>query len=136
MNNRRRHDQIIGLAITKIRESMDDILAVYVFGSFGTEYQTKESDLDLAIISGKGVDSVSLWHLAQSIASDINLNVEIVDLQRASTVFRYQVITTGKRVYCCDEPKCDALENVYASMYLRLNEERKGIIQDKRIGNG
>lgn len=128
--------QIIKHSIEKIIYSIEEVIAIYAFGSFGSEYQTASSDLDLALIAREKQNPVFLWELAQSIASDFNMNVEIIDMLQASTVFKYQIITEGRRVWCSDETKCDALENTYASMYLRLNEERKDIIQDNRTRNG
>ena len=41
------HRKIIDLAVKQIQERYPEVLAIYVFGSFGTEYETNESDLDL-----------------------------------------------------------------------------------------
>lgn len=118
------------VAIDEILNAFPRAVAVYRFGSFGTQYQRKESDLDLAILISESVDSLKLWNLAQGIASKINTDVEIINLFDASTVFRHQIVTTGTRVYCSDTKKADSVENNYISMYLRLNEERADILKD------
>ena len=123
--------EIFEKSIQAILKVFPHIYAIYVFGSFGTQYETAQSDLDLAVLSSETLDTVQLWQLAQEVAREIRRDVEIVDLKEASTVFKFQVLTTGKRIYCQDEKKCDCIENVYLSMYLRLNEERAGIIEDK-----
>ena len=107
-----------------------DLLAIYLFGSYSTPYETKESDIDLALITTKPLDSVILWNTAQQIAIEMNRDVDLIDLKEASTVFRYQVLTTGMRMYCTDPKECDAIENSYLSMYLRFQEERHDIIEN------
>jgi len=125
------HQQILERSQQHILTAFPQVIAIYVFGSFDTQYETTDSDVDLAVLANEPLDQVELWRLAQDIAIDIRRNVEIIDLKEASTVFRFQVITTGKRFYCSDPKKCDATENVYLSMYLRFNEERSEIIKDK-----
>jgi predicted nucleotidyltransferase len=44
-------------ALEEFFDSRKEILAVYLFGSYGTEYQTNLSDIDLAILVS---DSVTL----------------------------------------------------------------------------
>lgn len=123
------HSQILEYAKQQILNRASSVLAIYVFGSFGNPYETTSSDLDLAILSTTSLDSVELWTISQNIAIEIDRDVDLIDLQKASTVFRFQVITTGTRIYCKDEKKCDVQENFYISRYLHLNEERAEILQ-------
>lgn len=120
----RQHQEILEIAQAKIVGSIPDVLAIYVFGSFGTKYERKESDVDLAILPVQPIDSVALWNLAQEIAIEIDKDVDLIDLKNASTIFRHQVISTGTRVYCKDAAACAFTENYYASMYLRFKEAR------------
>jgi predicted nucleotidyltransferase len=121
---------ILNKAQEKLLSTFPNLLAIYVFGSFGTQYEIDTSDLDLALISPTPLDPVQLWYLAQEIARKIDRDVDLVDLREASTVFRFQVITNGSRIYCRNKIDCDFLETSYISMYLRLNEERKEMIND------
>ncbi|MBN4066807.1 nucleotidyltransferase domain-containing protein [Simkania negevensis] len=125
---------ILEKALEKIQSSLPQLVGVYLFGSFGTEYQSVESDLDLAILSKEKLDDLLLWDLAQQTAVMIQRDVEIVDLAKASTVFRFQVFMEGERIACQDHLYCDHFENASLSMYLWLNEERKGIIEDRMHG--
>ena len=54
-----------------ICENIPEVIAIYVFGSFAQFYETKESDLDIAIFCEKKIDKVFLWKLAQKIASQV-----------------------------------------------------------------
>lgn len=116
--------------VDRLREEFPGLIAVYRFGSFGTGYERPASDLDLAVYAGKPLPAVRLWHVAQELAADVGRDVDLVDLAPASTVMRAQVIHGGERIYCADEVACETFEDYVYSSYARLNEERRGIIQD------
>lgn len=119
-------DPLITSIITRfILQSYPDVLSIYLFGSFGTAFETKESDVDIALLLPEKADSVALWEVSQKIAVEINRDVDLVDLRAASTVFQNQILSTGVRIYCKDEKQCDLFEHTCLSMYLRFNEERK-----------
>ncbi len=118
--------------IEKILKShfADDLLAIYIFGSSITEYETKTSDVDIAIMCKTKIDKLVLWEVAQTIASKIKKDVDLLDLKSVSTVMQMQVITTGKRIYCADKMTVEKYEDFIFSSYVHLNEARKGILED------
>ena len=118
------HETVLNVVKVKILAALPDILAIYVFGSFGTRYERNDSDLDVAILPIKMQDPVALWNLAQEIAIEIHKDFDLIDLLKASTIFRHQIISTGTRIYCSDEVGCAFTENYYLSMYLRFKEDR------------
>ncbi len=118
----------LSTVIKKIKDNYPQVQAIYLFGSFGTEYETRESDVDIALLLPQKGDAVSLWELAQEIAIELNRDIDLIDLRSASTVFQYQILMTGKRIFCLDNEYCDMFEMTCLSMYLRLNEERKSLI--------
>ncbi len=120
-----KHEDILNRIKQKILNAYPDIIAIYVFGSFGTKYERKDSDLDIAILPANPIDGVKLWYFAQELASEIDKDVDLIDLLQASTVFRYVIITTGKRIYCSDTNKSGEIESIYRSMYLRFKEDRE-----------
>ncbi|MGB3681000.1 MAG: nucleotidyltransferase domain-containing protein [Rubrobacteraceae bacterium] len=118
--------------VERLREEFPALLAVYRFGSFGTEYERPESDLDLAVYAIKPLPAAKLWYVAQELAASIGRDVDVVDLAAASTVMRLQVIRGGGRIYCADHIACETFEDYAYSSYARLNEERRGILEDIR----
>lgn len=113
-------------------EALPDLLAVYVFGSASTVYERAGSDLDLAILSARPLESVFVWELGERIAACIGRDVDLVDLRRASTVMIAQIVSSGRRLSCADEAHCAAFEAHAFSDYARLNEERRDIVADIR----
>ncbi len=116
--------------VEKLREAFPALISIYRFGSYGTKYERPDSDLDLAVHAGTALPTVELWRTAQDLASDIGRDVDLVDLASASTVMRVQVIHNGRRVYCADRLACETFEVYAYSSYARLNEERRGILED------
>jgi len=111
---------------------MPDCRAFYRFGSWGTAMQRPDSDIDLAILPSRPLDSVRRWELAQALASLAGRDVDLVDLLRASTVLRMQVVAHGERLYSADETEVEQFEDMVFSSYARLNEERREILADVR----
>ena len=108
----------------------------YRFGSYGTKYERPDSDLDLAVYAGTPLSAPVLWRMAQELAASIGRDVDLVDLASASTVMRAQVVHNGVRIYCADMLVCETFEDYVYSSYARLNEERRGILEDiQRRGN-
>ena len=57
------------------------------------------------------------------------MEVDLVDLEEASTVFQVQIISKGKVFYCSDETKRHLFEIKMLKMYTCLNEERADILR-------
>lgn len=118
-------------------EKQPDIIAIIAFGSFGTSYERSDSDLDLAILTEKIAsinEGVLLWNLAQEIASQVKRDVDLVNLRLVSTVFCFQILTTGVVIYCSNELALAHFDNLAMVTYQRLNEERKEILEDYEKG--
>ncbi|MBI5346703.1 MAG: nucleotidyltransferase domain-containing protein [Chlamydiae bacterium] len=106
------------------------VYAIYLFGSFASNTQRQDSDLDLAILSDEKIDKIKLWELAQKIAVKIQRDVDLIDLKNASTVFQFQIFNEGKLIFCTDQIKLDFFINTTDALYLDLNEWRKEMIED------
>jgi uncharacterized protein len=118
-----------GDLVARLRGALPGLVAVYRFGSTQDGTAGPESDIDLAVLARAPLDVVDLWELAQRLAAEVGRDVDLIDLRRASTVLRYQVLTAGERVWCVDPVACDRWETTMASMYLRFNEERAEILE-------
>ena len=92
--------------------------------------QHADSDIDLALLSKQKLPEIKTWALAQTLAAKYSRDVDLIDLNQASTVMRMQVISKGQRIYCSNEQSCEMFEDFVFSDYARLNEERAGILED------
>ncbi|MBW6511764.1 MAG: nucleotidyltransferase domain-containing protein [Desulfuromonadaceae bacterium] len=124
--------QLINSMVETLRLAVPDCIAIYRFGSFGTDDQRLDSDIDLALLPESPLDSLRRWEIAQQLANLARKNVDLVDLWQASTVLRMQVVATGERLYCANRDAAGRFEDHVFSSYARLNEERQLIIDDAR----
>ena len=113
-----------------IFQAIPEIGAIYRFGSAGTPFERSDSDIDLAILSPKPITNLARWELAQDLARQLRRDVDLVDLRSASTVLRHQVFHQGQRIYCADPFLSEEFESRALSDYVRLNEARRGILED------
>ena len=116
--------------IKALLEAVPDCRAIYRFGSWGSEDERSDSDIDLAILPRSPLDPVRRWDLAQRLASLAGRDVDLVDLLTASTVMRMQVVGHGERLYFSDFFAVEQFDDSVFSAYARLNEERKYILSD------
>ena len=119
-------------AISVLRREVKGLQAVYSFGSQASGDARADSDVDLAFLSATRIEPEARWMLQEKIASQLGRDVDLVDLARASTVFRAQVVTTGDLVLDVSPPKTAAFEATALSAYARLAEERREIVRDIR----
>ncbi|MHB8453168.1 MAG: type VII toxin-antitoxin system MntA family adenylyltransferase antitoxin [Acidiferrobacterales bacterium] len=122
--------RLLGQIVARLRSEIPDAVGIYVFGSWGTTAERRDSDLDLAVLARWELAPARSWNIAQELAGLVGRNVDLVDLRVASTVMRTQVIAHGERLFCGDERQCTEFEDLVFSDYARLNEERAGILED------
>lgn len=109
-------------------------MSIYIFGSFGTCYETKESDIDIAILFPLGGKNSNfsrkyIWDMGQDLACQLNKEIDLVILNTASDVFRYEILTTGKRIYTSNDFNSNMIENYFCSSYLSFNDLRRELIE-------
>ena len=115
--------------IEHIRKSVPDLIALYRFGSQAKGTARPDSDIDLAILARDPIPNIRRFEIAQELAAQLHLDVDLVDLRTASTVMRMQVLSTGTCLDAPDEPAHREFEMYAYSDYARLNEERREIVK-------
>jgi len=116
-----------------IQEKLPDVEGIYVFGSTAKGMTRLGSDIDLAVLSCTTLPVMDVWLLAQALARDAGMDVDLIDLRSASAVMRMQVIAEGQRLICTDDEACTIFEDFVFSDYARLNEERADILKDIQL---
>ena len=69
------------------------------------------------------------WDLQQELAIALRTEVDLADLRSASTVMRYQIVTSGEVLYETDPTRRAEFEMTTLSMYTRFNLERREIVE-------
>ncbi|WP_235715706.1 type VII toxin-antitoxin system MntA family adenylyltransferase antitoxin [Alkalihalobacillus hemicellulosilyticus] len=101
---------------------------IVLFGSATNGFFRNDSDIDIAYLSETSLTSYERFMLAQELASQLNRDVDLIDLKEASIVFRVEIIQSGKIIYCSDDTKRMWYEMRALKMYAKLNEERKPVL--------
>ncbi|HHH37367.1 MAG TPA: nucleotidyltransferase domain-containing protein [Epsilonproteobacteria bacterium] len=120
--------------IDHLHSQIPALRALYLFGSYADGTANHESDVDVAFLSDALPDSVARWEIAQALARKLHADVDLVDLRSTNTIFRYQILSTGERIYG-EGYEVEYFETLAYSFYLRFKEERKPII-DEILKNG
>jgi predicted nucleotidyltransferase len=116
-------------ALEFLRSAVPDLVAVYRFGSTSSGAAGPESDVDLAVLAHSRLDPQARFDLQDHLASVFRRPVDLVDLRAASTVMAMQVIGTGTVLCETDPVERARFEDLTFSLYARLNEERRGILE-------
>jgi len=101
---------------------------IYIFGSTVKNRDRGDSDIDIAVLAGKRVDEYELFILSQKLADILKKEVDLIDLNRASTVFKIQIIKTGNLIYNSNNRKKMYFQMRTMKAYAILNEERQEVI--------
>jgi predicted nucleotidyltransferase len=115
--------------VTRLRDAVPTLSAVYLFGSQAQGTAGPQSDLDLAILADAPPETVDLWALAGDLADIAGCAVDLLDMRVASTVMQYQIITTGRRLWARDASAA-LYESFILSAKTDLDTARAGVLSD------
>ena len=111
-----------------------DLQAVYVFGTYGTEDERPESDVDIALLlpvqSAQSAGNLALGPCARELCSLFGREVDLINLRRMDTVFQNEIIRTGRVVFERNDGERESFELLTIAKYQKLSEERSGIIEE------
>lgn len=113
-----------------VKHRLPDVIAVYLFGSASTDKMTSSSDLDIAVLVNRHLDTDIAYELKTDLASNFKRDVDLVDMLLADSVTSAQVILTGELLFVGDAKACAVFETSALAKFLQLNEERRGILED------
>ncbi|EFZ1984477.1 nucleotidyltransferase domain-containing protein [Shigella flexneri] len=110
-----------------------DPVFIIIFGSYAKKSTHKDSDIDIAFYSeNQSLTTYEVFQMAQELADILKIEVDLVNIRTASTVFKAQIYTTGTIIYSTNDTLLKNLQMTALSMYAKLNEERENIL--KKIG--
>lgn len=108
--------------------------AIYLFGSYGTDQEWLDSDVDIALLlppaTAKEAGNLSLSPLHLALAAVLGKNVDVINLRQASTVFQKEIIMAERRIFWANPYAADEFEMLTLSYYQKLNEERREILAE------
>jgi predicted nucleotidyltransferase len=112
--------------IQHLTETLSPYLII-LFGSAARGTMHRESDIDIAFLSDRRFTEYEIFMVGQSLADKLGREVDLVDLNRASTVFKAQIIGTGKVIFDQEPLRRMSFFTRSFKEYALLNEERQPI---------
>lgn len=108
----------------------EKIIGVWIIGSYGTEYQREDSDIDFAILFQHNLSLMEEMDVACKISDTIGYeNVDIINLKKAPILLQFKTIKEGRTLYERDYIKVsDYIEyvlNRYREEKYRIEAFRK-----------
>lgn len=120
--------------IDTVKNHYPEVQAIYLFGSYGTEYQRPDSDLDIGLLLppaiAKQAGHLLLGELHLELQRSFNRDIDLINLRLAPTVLRKEIFAAERRLFCADAYAADEFEMLTLSFYQKLNEERAEIIAE------
>ena len=119
--------------IAPILAAHPDTQAIYLYGTWGTEYQRPDSDVDIAVLlPNTAARVVVFWEwcrLSVEVASAAKVErADLINLHTVSVILRKEIIAAERRIYCVDENAVGEFEMLTLSFYQQLNRERREIV--------
>jgi len=103
--------------------------AILLFGSLADGPWRTDSDIDIAFLSREATSDYDLFLKGQYLAGKIGREIDLVDLNKASTVLKAQVVGKGKPIYVGDEKRFVEFQIRALKEYVKLNEERAQVFE-------
>lgn len=116
----------------ELRARLDGLVAIYRFGSSVYGETHSHSDVDIAVLTRAPLAPTQRFDLQERLATLLGRNVDLVDLTQASPVLAVQVIGRGLLLDDLDPDTRGRFEDRMLGAYVRLNEERRGILERLR----
>jgi len=105
-------------SLSKLLSSFPQVQTVFLFGSYGTEYQSQHSDIDFAVYFDRDmtVNEEAAFLNKLSIALDTD-RVDLLNLNKAPLILQFNAVADSRIIYERDYfTTCDYIERV-VSLY-------------------
>ncbi|HHX60049.1 MAG TPA: nucleotidyltransferase domain-containing protein [Epulopiscium sp.] len=78
----------------------ENIIAVWIVGSYGTAYQRENSDIDFAILFDKGISVLDEMYYAGEITQILQIeDVDLINLRKAPITLQMKALQEGRKIY-------------------------------------
>lgn len=121
-----------GEIVRELRTSVPGLQLVILFGSHARGDETPASDVDVAFLAARSHAPSDVESLRGMLDGSLGSDVHLVDVRAASTVFRHEILQHGEVLWSAGGVEVEGFLDFALRDYVRLNEERAGILQDIR----
>jgi len=127
-------DEIAAAIVPTVLTHYPDVQAIYLFGSYGTEDEWPNSDLDIALLLppeiSKRVGQMMTSPLRSALSIRLGREVDLLNARQVSTVFQKEIVMAERRFYTANTYAADEFEVRTLSAYQKLNQERAEVLAE------
>jgi len=120
--------------IQTVLKHYPEVQAIYFFGTYGTDDQWIDSDVDIALLlkhqQAKKVGTLVMSDLRFELERLLEIDVDLINLRRVPTVLQKEIVAADRQIHTADENAADEFEMLTISYYQKLNEERSEILKE------
>ncbi len=114
-----------------LMEKISHLQGVYLFCSYASGDATEASDLDLAVLAQKKIDSSQLGEISYQLAKLLQINqVDLIDLKAVNTIFQEEILKTGQRIATLEYFACEIYEDYIYCKAMEFKEWRKSWVAE------
>lgn len=111
-----------------------DTEAIYLFGSYGTEDEWPDSDVDIALLlppeRAKAIRMLAMSPLCAELGLLLEKPVDLINLRVVSNVFQKEIIAADRRIHTGNAYAADEFEMLVLSFFQKLSQERAEILAE------
>jgi predicted nucleotidyltransferase len=96
------NDEILSPIIEVVKEIIPEVKGIYLFGSYADGSQRSESDIDIAVHTLGGLTGKEKLELATAFVKDLDVQIDLIDFDKASTLLQFEIISKGRLIYDSD----------------------------------
>jgi len=123
-----------GNIVGTVLDHYPDTQAIYLFGSYGTENEWPDSDVDIALLlppeQAKASRLLAMSPLCSELGSLLEKPVDLINLREVSTVFQKEIIAADRRIHTGNAYAADEFEMLVSSFFQKLSQERAEILAE------
>ncbi len=124
----------IGAIVRIVNAAYPEVEGVYLYGSAAKGTLGRQSDVDIAALlppeSAKAAGSLALLEVRFQLEEALTRPVDLVNARIGPIVLQKEIIAGGIPVFARDRFKIDEYEMLVLSLYGKLNEERREILEE------
>ncbi len=124
-------------AAVSYMEKRGDVAALYLYGSYRTEYQTVFSDVDFAVLpfSKLSMDYVKEYEILSELQHICeNEDISLVNLLKVPLTLQMRVLESGRLLYCRDKIHLADFKEYVIKRYCDFEPDLRGIYRDYDAG--
>ncbi len=115
-----------------LRDAVPGLQLALLYGSHARGDATPASDVDVAFLAPAPLAPALVTETRATLEHSIGRDVHLVDLRSASTVPRHEVTRHGEVLHSDGSGAVEQSLDFAFRDYVRLDEERSGVLQDIR----